>query len=296
MKKIAVFSRYSKHVDFRFLWELLERVEDSGYQLVLEHNFATFARKQYRFRNPPDIFQGYKDLPRDAELFLTYGGDGTILRAATIIRDTGIPIMGINAGRLGFLADIPKENVITAWERYLKKEFFVQARSLLSVQTDPAIKFVKEINFALNELTITRKDTTSMINVEVYVDDEFLSTYWADGLIVATPTGSTGYSLSCGGPILTPDTKDFIITAIAPHNLTVRPLVLPDHHRIRLKAHGREKQFLLSLDSRVSTVPYGTEIHVSRASFKLYFIRLQDYTFIRTLRRKLFWGYDNRNA
>ncbi len=296
MKKIALFSRFSPNIDFRYLWELLEAVEASGYKIVTEHNFATYARRHYSFRNGTDIFQGYKDLPRDAELFLTYGGDGTILRAATIIRDTGIPIMGVNAGRLGFLADIPKENVLTAWQKYLEGAFFVQARSLLSAQTDPAIKFVKEINFALNELTITRKDTTSMINVEVYVDDEFLSTYWADGLIVATPTGSTGYSLSCGGPILTPDTKDFIITAIAPHNLTVRPLVLPDHHKIKLVAHGREKQFLLSLDSRVTTVPYGTEIHISRASFKLMFIRLEDYTFIRTLRRKLFWGYDNRNT
>ncbi len=296
MKKVALYSRYSPQADFSYLWKLLRQVEQDGYLLAVEHNFATFLRRHYQPLHEVETYQGYKDLPRDSELLITYGGDGTILRAATIVRDTGIPLMGINAGRLGFLADIPKENVLSAWQEYRAGKYHVQPRSLLSVSTEPERKLAKEINFALNEITVTRKDTTAMVNIEVYIDDEYLSTYWADGLIIATPTGSTGYSLSCGGPILTPDTKDFVLTAIAPHNLTVRPLVLPDHHRIKLVAHGREKQFLLSLDSRVMALPYGTEIHVSRAPFRIYFIRLEGYTFIRTLRRKLFWGYDNRNT
>ena len=296
MRLVAIFSRYYPGTDYQYLIEMLRRLETEGFRLAVEHNFATHLKTLWQPGQPWKIFQGYKDLPRETELFITYGGDGTILRAATIVRDSGIPLMGINAGRLGFLADIPKESITMALDKYLAGAYYVQPRSLLAVETTPEMPKIKELNFALNELTVTRKNSTSMISVEVSVNGEFLSTYWADGLIVSTPTGSTGYSLSCGGPILTPDTRGMIINAIAPHNLTVRPLVLPDHYEINLVPDGREKEFLLSLDSRVASIPFGTRITVKRAGFKMNFIRLEEYTFIRTLRRKLFWGYDNRNT
>ncbi len=296
MKKAIVYFRYHKTRDYRYLAEVVELLCQEKYLLYfpgdLPEKPTKILSKKIKYRS----FTDYDDMPKDAELFITYGGDGTILRAATIIRGSGIPILGINAGRLGFLAYIPKENALTAIRKYLKGDYYLQARSLLSISSNTHEFFGKNLNFALNELTISRKNTTSMINVDVYINEEFLSTYWADGLIVSTPTGSTGYSMSCGGPILTPDTHDFIINAIAPHNLTVRPLVLPNHNHIKLIPHGRENEFLLSLDSRVMSVPFGTEIEVFKAPFKLNFIQINEYTFIKTLRRKLFWGYDNRNT
>ena len=295
MKKIIVYFRYDPKRDYRYLAEVVRLFAERDYTVYLQKNYGKIpdefpAHLHFHF------FSGYKDLPADAELFITYGGDGTILRAATVIRDTGIPVFGINAGRLGFLANIPKEDALLAAKKYLAGDFYLQARSLLSI-SGPENEMLKEgLNFALNELTISRKNSMSMINVDVYINDEFLSTYWADGVIISTPTGSTGYSMSCGGPILTPDTQDFIINAIAPHNLTLRPLVLPNHNRIKLVPHGREKQFLLSLDARVMSMPFGTEIEVCKAPFKINFVQMNEYSFIKTLRRKLFWGYDNRNA
>jgi len=294
MKKIIVFFRYDPSRDYRYLADVVRLFYSHGYEIYLQKNFGKIPPEfdpEWKYR----IFKGYKDLPHDAELIITYGGDGTILRAATVIRDSEIPVFGINAGRLGFLANIPKENALEAARKYLNGDFSLQARSLLSI-SGPENEMIKEgLNFALNELTLSRKNSMSMINVDVYINDEFLSTYWADGIIVSTPTGSTGYSMSCGGPILTPDTQDFIINAIAPHNLTLRPLVLPNHNRIRLIPHGREKQLLLSLDARVMSIPVGTEIEVCKAPFKIYFVQMPEYSFIKTLRRKLFWGYDNRN-
>jgi NAD+ kinase len=296
MKKIAVYSRFHEGREYKYLLDVLKTLYRNNYQPYIIDELKAFVYKNCREAAHFSYFSSYEDLPKDAELFITYGGDGTILRAATLVRDSGIPIMGINAGRLGFLAFIPKENSLDALNKYFEGNFYLQSRSLLSISGDIPGLPPDRLNFALNELTISRKNTTSMINVDVYINDEFLSTYWADGLIVSTPTGSTGYSMSCGGPILTPDTQDFIINAIAPHNLTVRPLVLPNHNRIKLIPHGREKEFLLSLDSRTYSIPIGTEIQVCKAPFKISFVLLEDYTFIKTLRRKLFWGYDNRNT
>jgi len=294
-KKVIVYFRYDPQKDFRYLAAVVQLFHGRGYRIYLQRNYGKLPPDLENTDIAFEVFSGYKDLPRDAELFITYGGDGTILRAATVIRDSGIPVFGINAGRLGFLANIPKENALEAAKKYLEGDYYLQARSLLSVVSPDDI-FPDGLNFALNELTISRKNTMSMINVDVYINEEFLSTYWADGIIVSTPTGSTGYSLSCGGPILTPDTRDFIINAIAPHNLTLRPLVLPNHNRIRLVPHGREKQFLISLDSRVKSLPFGTEIEVAKAPFHINFVQMEEYSFIKTLRRKLFWGYDNRNV
>ncbi|MCL4120406.1 UNVERIFIED_CONTAM: hypothetical protein GTU68_033649 [Idotea baltica] len=225
----------------------------------------------------------------------TLGGDGTILRAVTYIRDLDIPILGINTGRLGFLATINKKNIAESINLILNGEFSIQKRTLLSVKTSPKTTAFKELNFALNEVTIARKNTTSMIGVKTSLNNHYLTNYWADGLIIATPTGSTGYSLSCNGPVISPDSKNFVITPIAPHNLNARPMVISDETTIQLTVDSREKDFLISLDSRITTVPKNTAVSIEKASFTVQSIIPNNQSFLQTLRSKLLWGEDTRN-
>jgi NAD+ kinase len=226
---------------------------------------------------------------------ISIGGDGTILRAATLIRDSGIPILGINAGRLGFLATVQKENIDEFLQVVIEKKYTISKRTLLSLSCGPSNEALQDINFAMNEISVSRKDTTSMITIDTYLNGEFLNSYWADGLIVSTPTGSTGYSLSCGGPILTPDVKSLVITPIAPHNLNARPLVIPDETEIRLKVSGREEHYLVSLDSRITSVKNESILTIKKTPFEINMVELPEETFLKTLRTKLLWGEDKRN-
>jgi NAD+ kinase len=210
-----------------------------------------------------------------------------------IVRDSGVPIMGINIGRLGFLSSIGKDEILTAIDMVLNKKYRLDSRALLKL-TRPKGLF-EGINYALNDITINRKDSTSLIVIHVYLNDVFLNTYWADGIIVATPTGSTAYSLSSGGPILTPGSEDFVITPIAPHNLTVRPIVIPDNSQIRIIAEGREKHFLTSLDSHTATISSKIELVLEKAEFAINLVQLEGQTFYTTIREKLKWGLDIRN-
>ncbi|MFB0909959.1 MAG: NAD kinase, partial [Flavobacterium sp.] len=219
----------------------------------------------------------------------------TILRAATLIRDSGIPILGINAGRLGFLATVQKENIDEFLQVVIEKKYTISKRTLLSLSCGPSNEALQDINFAMNEISVSRKDTTSMITIDTYLNGEFLNSYWADGLIVSTPTGSTGYSLSCGGPILTPDVKSLVITPIAPHNLNARPLVIPDETEIRLKVSGREEHYLVSLDSRITSVKNESILTIKKTPFEINMVELPEETFLKTLRTKLLWGEDKRN-
>ena len=225
----------------------------------------------------------------------TVGGDGTILRAVTYVRDLNIPILGINTGRLGFLATVQKDEIEKAVELLINKEYSIQERSLLEVETDPRAKEFSEINFALNEVTVARRNTTSMIGIKTYLNDEYLTNYWADGLIVATPTGSTGYSLSCDGPVILPNSKSLVITPIAPHNLNARPMVISDNTAIQLEVSAREKDFLISLDSRITTATQETKIYIKKASFTIKTVSLKNQSYLKTLRGKLLWGEDIRN-
>jgi NAD+ kinase len=225
----------------------------------------------------------------------TLGGDGTILRAVTYIRDLGIPILGINTGRLGFLATINKKTIKESVELILKGAYSVQERTLLSVRTSPNTEEFSELNFALNEVTIARKNTTAMIGVTTNLNNEYLTNYWADGLIIATPTGSTGYSLSCNGPVVSPDSKSLVITPIAPHNLNARSMVISDENSIRLEVDSREKEFLISLDSRIASVAKNTEVFIEKAPFTIKSIIPNNQSFLETLRSKLLWGEDTRN-
>ncbi len=225
----------------------------------------------------------------------TIGGDGTFLRAVTHVRDLDIPILGINSGRLGFLAIVAKDVIEESIELVINGHYTIQERTLISVKTTPKIKGLSELNFALNEVTIAKKNTTSMIGVKTNLNGEYLTNYWADGLIISTPTGSTGYSLSCNGPVIMPDSKNLVITPIAPHHLNARPMVISDETKIELEVDSREKKFLISLDSRVTTVPKETKIFIEKTDFTIKSILPNNQSFLKTLRSKLLWGEDIRN-
>jgi NAD+ kinase len=295
MKKVAIYGQsysISAEKEIQVLLSVLLQnnivcfIEKKFYDLLSEGNILD---KKY------PTFSRFSDLNASFDTLFTLGGDGTILRAVTYIRDLGIPILGINTGRLGFLATINKKNIKKSVELILKGEFTIQERTLLSIKTVPKLEEFSELNFALNEVTIARKNTTSMIGVKTSLNKEYLTNYWADGLIIATPTGSTGYSLSCSGPVISPDSKSLVITPIAPHNLSARSMVISDETNIQLTIDSREKDFLISLDSRISSVPKNTEVLVQKAPFTIKSIIPNDQSFLQTLRSKLLWGEDTRN-
>ncbi len=261
-------------------------IEDHFYQLIDKHLGLKSNYKQ---------FEPFQTLDDSFDLLISIGGDGTILRAITYVSDRSIPIIGINTGRLGFLATIQNNQIESALDSIFKGDYKISERSLLSIETEPKNKDLTQLNFALNEIAVSRKNTTSMITVKTHLNGEYLTTYWADGLIVSTPTGSTGYSLSCGGPVITPEAKNFVITPIAPHNLSARPLVIPDDTEIQLKVDGREDFYLISLDSRIATLHNSTIVTIKKANFKIKMIELPSESFIDTLRKKLLWGEDKRN-
>jgi len=238
-------------------------------------------------------FENENDLPGDISLLVSIGGDGTFLKSFMIAQNRSIPLMGINSGRLGFLSDVSRDEIDRAITDILEGNYLVDERTVLELEFER--DGLTEILYALNEITVTKLDSSSMINIHTYVNNEYLNTYWADGLIVATPTGSTAYSLSVGGPILTPDSANFVISPIAPHNLTVRPLVVPDNHSIMLHVEGRGLQFLTSVDSCSHAMCFSVSLKIKKAPFKVKTIRLKDHSFFTTLRNKLMWGADKRN-
>jgi probable inorganic polyphosphate/ATP-NAD kinase len=234
-------------------------------------------------------------LDHSVEVVLTIGGDGTLLKGITYVRELEIPILGINAGRLGFLATAHKDRLPEVVEQLRNKSYSVIERSVIEAVYSDNGELVDPVNFALNEISVTRKNTASMITIDTELGNEFLSSYWADGLIIATPTGSTGYSLSCGGPVIVPTAKNLVITPIAPHNLNARPLVIPEDTEVKLTVSGREQKYLLSMDSHIKSMPNERAITVRRASFVVKMICLKGDSFVKTLRNKLLWGEDKRN-
>lgn len=293
--KIAIYGQYYQKKTFQYLKILFQELEESNIEVSIEKEFYKSIIKQNKLEKKYKTYTTHQDLDVTYDMLFTVGGDGTFLRAIAYVRESNIPILGINIGRLGFLANISKEKIREAVQSIVKKEYTIKERTLLQVSTDPKINDLKDLNIALNEVTVVRKDTTAMITVETLLDEEFLTSYWADGLIVSTPTGSTGYSLSCGGPVITPSAKNVVLTPIAPHNLNARPLVIPDETKIKLKVIGREKHALLSLDSRITTIPNNTDIFIEKAPFTIKIIQLHNQSFVKTLREKLLWGEDVRN-
>jgi NAD+ kinase len=292
--KVAIFGQYYQNDTRPIIKDIFVFFNRNNVELVIEEKFLKILYEEKIIEREYKTFATHADLDKSIDILISIGGDGTILRATTFVRDSGIPILGVNAGRLGFLAKVQKEKIEAFLQIVLEKKYTITERSLLSVECFPAESEI-EINFAMNEVSINRKDTTSMITIETYLNGEYLNSYWADGLIISTPTGSTGYSLSCGGPILTPDVKALVISPIAPHNLTARPLVIPENTEIRLKISGREEQYLLSLDSRITYVNNHSELKISKTPFNINMVEIPEETFLKTLRNKLLWGEDKRN-
>jgi NAD+ kinase len=292
--KVAVYGQTYQDYVFQYVDELLDALKSVDAKVSMEKEFYEYLSKVGNLE-VHHTFTENEGLDSEFEMFVSFGGDGTILRAMTYVRDLGIPVVGVNTGRLGFLSTFRKEEVRKVVEEFVAGEYTLVDRSLVQLSSDAEIPEFEVLNFALNEITVSRKDTTSMITVETFLDDEYLTSYWADGLIVATPTGSTGYSLSCGGPVITPTARSLIITPIAPHNLNARPLVISDDTIIRLRVSGREENHLVSLDSRIATIANGTEITISRANFTVKMIEYASESFLKTIRNKLLWGQDRRN-
>lgn len=296
MNKIIIYGQSYTISAEKEILTLVKILEKNNIEIVFERDFYALIKEKKLFSKNYNSFASFEELSTlNIDMCFTIGGDGTILRAVTYIRDLNIPVMGINTGRLGFLATVQKNNIEEAIDLLLKKEYNIQERSLLQVSTTPKTDAFSELNFALNEVTIARRNTTSMIGVKTYLNNEYLTNYWADGLIIATPTGSTGYSLSCDGPVILPNSKSFVITPIAPHNLNARPMVIPDDTNIQLEVSAREKDYLISLDSRITTVNQETKIHIQKAPFTIKSVLLHNQSYLKTLRGKLLWGEDTRN-
>ncbi|WP_289664998.1 NAD kinase [Flavobacterium panacagri] len=293
--KIAIYGQYYQNSTEPIIKDIFMFFNSNNVEMVIEENFLKMLYEKQLVKKEYKTFSPSTALDNSFEMLISIGGDGTILRAAAFVRNSGVPLLGINAGRLGFLAKVQKENIDILLQYVIDQNYTTSERTLLGLTSEPQNEAFEELNFAMNEVTVSRKDTTSMITVETYLNNEYLNSYWADGLIISTPTGSTGYSLSCGGPILTPDVKSLVITPIAPHNLTARPLVIPDDTEITLRVTGREDQYLVSLDSRISSVKNESILKIKKTDYKIKMVEIPGETFLKTLRNKLLWGEDKRN-
>ena len=291
--KIAIFGREFNSDFIAPIGDLLELLETRVSEFQIHENLYSYLTGSRRFSKPVSMFGSHEELFKDTFCMISIGGDGTLLDTITLLKDSGIPVLGINTGRLGFLSAVSTNEVPSAAEALLGGNFSIDKRSLLRLEA-PANLF-GDFSFALNEFILLKRDTSSMITISVEVDGRFLNNYWADGLIVATPTGSTGYSLSCGGPIISPETQNFILTPIATHNLTVRPIVIPDASTIRLRISGRQKEYLAGLDSRMRCLSDSVDFIVKKADFQINLICIGQKDFFKTIRNKLAWGLDIRN-
>jgi NAD+ kinase len=290
--RIAVHGKEFNRQSAPFITSIFEVLHQQKAELCVSEKFSTYLKtpafKKIKFKTfgPEDALKG-------VDVFISVGGDGTLLEAVTHIAKLKIPVLGINTGRLGFLATISKEETEQALIQVCQGAYTLEKRSMLKLAMNT--NAFGKLNFALNDFTLVKKDTSSMITIHTYRDGEFLNTYWADGIIVSTPTGSTGYSLSCGGPLIFPRSGNLVITPVSPHNLTVRPIVVPDSSEITFRVEGRSKKFLVSLDSRVASVDASAEMKVSKSDYTVNLVQLEGQHYFRTLRHKLNWGLDIRN-
>lgn len=290
---VSVFGRKVTKQNIIYYNEFLGVLKDFGWNPILETNLKKLLVKKAGLPEDTDEFASHKDLQSGIDLSFSIGGDGTFIQNVKYIRDSGVPVLGINTGRLGFLSNISKEHLEEAMDLVRRKEYVHQERSLIRVETQGDL-FGAD-NVALNEVVLQKKDTSSMITVHAELDGKYLNSYWADGLICATPSGSTAYSLSCGGPIVTPGCQVHILTPIAPHNLNVRPMVVPDHMPIKLTIEGRERNYLISLDGDSKHIKNNQEVMVYKADYMINVIKFADNNFLDTIRNKMLWGIDKRN-
>ena len=290
---VAIYGRQFSTEFIPHIQKMIKGIEKIASSFIVYHKFYDFLCSGIEFSKPVNKFFNHNDLDKSAFCLISIGGDGTLLDTLTIVRDSGIPVLGINTGRLGFLSAVSADDISYATENIVSGNYRIDPRSILHARKPDSL--FDEFAFALNELTVLKRDTTSMITIKASVNDQFLNTYWADGLIVATPTGSTGYSLSCGGPILTPESQNFVITPIASHNLTVRPLIIPDNAIVKISVEGRSQNYLLVLDSRSHELTQRVEIELCKAPYSFNLLHPGDNNFYQTIRNKLTWGLDKRN-
>ncbi len=290
---IAVYARSVKDNNPEYVEQIYDYLQSEGVEVIIHEPYYDYLKSEFGFTTEIETFVSAEELIAKAFYVICLGGDGTMLETLNLVRKSGIPILGVNTGRLGFLATVNKNDLIKALQLLLKEKFTLDKREL--IELTGCSKVFNDVNYALNEFSIHKMDSSSMIHVDTYVDGIFLNSYFADGLIVATPTGSTAYSLSCGGPIMMPDSDNFIITPIAPHNLTVRPIVISNNKEISFKVSGRSTEFNISLDSRSARVSLDTEIRIKKAHFRLNLINLEGQHFFSTLRNKMMWGLDRRH-
>ncbi len=272
----------------------------SLFRALAKNQFEIYVSKQFdkQIRSFTDLVDLYQVLENKKEMakmdfMISIGGDGTLLDAVCLVGSLEIPILGLNTGRMGFLATVATDSIDEAVEHLAIGNYQIESRSLISLQHNK--KLFNGLNFALNEFTIHKRDTSSMITVHTYIDGKYLNSYWADGLIISTPTGSTGYSLSCGGPLISPEAKNFVITPVSPHNLNVRPIIVSDESEVSFTIEGRTEKFLISLDSRSTSISSDVKLAVKKEKFEAKLIKLPNYHFFDTLRQKLNWGFDMRN-
>ena len=292
--KVGIFGQTLSENTKIYARKLLDSLDKFKIDVIIEEKFYDILFDFKVTKERYETFSEELNSDNGIDLLFTLGGDGTILRVISFVKDTQIPIVGINTGRLGFMATISKEDIEEKVKAISNGEFKIKERRLLELETSARVDNMP-YNFALNEIAISRKETTSMVTVDAYLNGEYLNSYWGDGLIVATPTGSTGYSLSCGGPIIMPGSNNLVLTPIAPHNLYARPFVIPDDTEIELHIKGRAENYLVSLDSRIVTVPHGIKLIIKRSNFVVKMVRFEEQRFLKTLRKKMLWGEDYRN-
>jgi len=291
--KVAIFGKSFSDNGAVYLQQLIDKLKSVNCSLMVYEPYLRKIQNKVAIKCPFTAFTSHEELKTGADILFSIGGDGTLLDTLTLVRDSGIPILGVNLGKLCFLSSVSKDEILPAIDEVVQGKYTLDQRTVLVLHSPDNL--FGDVNYALNELSITKTETNSLAVVDVFVDDKFLNTYWADGLLVATPTGSTAYSLSCTGPIITPGSENFVITPIASHNLTVRPIVVPDRNVIRIRLAGRHQFYQVGLDSRYQTISTGTELIVGRADFKVNLIQLHNKDFFSTIREKLLWGKDNRN-
>ncbi len=292
--QVVVYSKLLKDKDIAPVQLLFDTLHKENIRAFVYGPYLEQLRDRIKLADDVEIFESYWDLFRQKiDFFITLGGDGTILSAITHVRDSDVPILGINLGRLGFLASIEKKKIVNAIQLLKRGMYEIDERDLLYLESN--LPIFGEIRFALNDCTLLKRDTSSMITIHTFINGSYLNSYWADGIIIATPTGSTGYSLSCGGPIIFPNSGNFVITPVAPHNLNVRPVVISDDSVVSFEIEGRAEQFLCTLDSRFETITAAHQLAVRKNSFTIKLVQIQDVGFMQTIRNKLTWGIDSRN-
>lgn len=290
---IAIFGKTFTDESLKYINQLIAKLNSINCKLIVYEPFYKQLKTKVKFNGKLTLFNTHEDIKDSVDFLISIGGDGTLLHTVTLVRDSGIPIIGLNIGRLGFLSSIAKDEILPAIDSIINNEYLLDKRTLIHLETENNL--FGNINYCLNEFSIKGKDSSSLSVIDVFIDEILLNSYWADGLIIATPTGSTAYSLSCGGPIVTPGSENFVITPIATHNLTVRPIVIPDSCKIRIKLRGRNEKYVVCLDSRSEIVDSSVELLIKKEKFGINLLKMQNQHFFHTIQNKLLWGVDIRN-